>query len=254
MKKLFYEFFHKKGDFHETEEIMGIEVRVGKNIKKYRQAHKMTLEELAVEIHKSKSTVSKYEKGLIAVDVVTLEEIASALKVSPAQLLASTDERNENVYQYGEVLDRQYMYAYDGRTKKVLKSVIERYKSEDSEQLGIQMFYDVKDVHNPGECKALYAGIYKKSEVVGNYILQNQNNPIEHTSICCINSLNRTNRKMGMITGLSYKTMLPTAMKIMISNTVLKENEELVESLKLTKEDIRISKKYNLFTIDQFME
>jgi hypothetical protein len=57
-----------------------------------------------------------------------------------------------------------------------------------------------------------------------------------------------------MITGLSYKTMLPTAMKIMISSTVLKENEELIEALKLTKEDIRLSKKYNLYTIDQFME
>lgn len=233
---------------------MGIEMKVGQNIKKYRQAHKMTLEELAFAIHKSKSTVSKYEKGMIAVDVVTLEEIANVLKVNPAQLLASTEDREEQAYQHGEFLDRQYMYAYDGRTKKVLKSVIERYKLEGSDEKGIQMFYDVKDVQNPGECKALYAGIHKKYEFVENYILQNQNNPIEHTSICCINSLHRTTRKVGMITGLSYKTMLPTAMKIMISATVLKENEELVESLKLTKEDIKLSKKYNLYTIDQFME
>jgi transcriptional regulator with XRE-family HTH domain len=233
---------------------MGIEERVGQNIKKYRLAHKLTLEELAAEIHKSKSTVSKYEKGMIAVDVVTLEEIAKVLKVSPSQLLSSTDEKNVNEYQKGEFLDRQYMYAYDGRSNKVLKSVIERYKLPDTEEHGIQMFYDVKDLQNPGECKALYAGINKKYQFVENYILQNQHNPIEHTSICCINSLHRTTRKMGMITGLSYKTMLPTAMKIMISSTVVKENEELVESLKLTKEDIRISKKYNLYTIDQFME
>ena len=102
---------------------MGIEVRVGKNIKKYRQAHKMTLEELATEIHKSKSTVSKYEKGMIAVDVITLEEIANVLKVNPAQLLVSIGDRDDNAYQHGEFLDRQYMYAYDGRTKKVLKSM-----------------------------------------------------------------------------------------------------------------------------------
>ena len=233
---------------------MGIELKVGENIKKYRQAHKMTLEELAAAIHKSKSTVSKYEKGMIAVDVITLEEIANVLKVNPAQLLVSIGDRDDNAYQHGEFLDRQYMYAYDGRTKKVLKSVIERYKIENSDEKGIQMFYDVKDVENPGECKALYAGIHKKYEFVENYILQNQNNPIEHTSICCINSLHRTTRKVGMITGLSYKTMLPTAMKIMISSTVLKENEELIEALKLTKEDIRLSKKYNLYTIDQFME
>lgn len=232
---------------------MGIELKVGQNIKKYRQAHKMTLEELAAAIHKSKSTVSKYEKGMIAVDVVTLEEIANVLKVNPARLLASAEDREEQAYSHGEFLDRQYMYAYDGRTKKVLKSVIERYKLEGSEEKGIQMFYDVKDVQNPGECKALYAGIHKKYEFIENYILQNQNNPIEHTSICCINSLSRTNRKMGMIAGLSYKTMLPITMKIMISSVEIKENEELVEALKITKEDIKISKKYNLYTIDQFM-
>ena len=254
MEKCKFIFFHKKSDFRETEEKMGIELIVGQNIKKYRQAHKMTLEELAAEIHKSKSTVSKYEKGLIAVDVVTLEEIAEVLKVNTAQLLAATEDKDGSVYHRGEFLDRQYMYTYDGRTRKVLKSVIERYKIEDSDEKGIQMFYDVKDLQEPGDCKALYAGIHKKYEFIENYILQNQNNPMEHTSICCINSLHRTTRKVGMITGLSYKTMLPIAMKIIISSSVLKENEELVEALKLTKEDIRLSKKYNLYTINQFME
>lgn len=233
---------------------MRVEEIVGQNIKKYRLAHKLTIEGLAAAIHKSKSTVSKYEKGNIAIDVVTLEEIAKILKVMPAQLLNSTDEKNVNTYQKGEFLDRQYMYFYDGRTKKVLKSVIERFKTEGSDELEIEMFYNVENLEKPGECKALYAGINKKSEVVENYILQNQNNPIEHTSICCINSLNRTSRKIGMITGLSYKTMLPVAMKVMISSKVLKEDEELVEALKLTKEDMKLSKKYNLYTIDQFME
>ena len=58
---------------------MSIDKRVGKNIKKYRLAYKMTLEELAKQIHKSKSTISKYEKGLISLDMATLEEISQVL-------------------------------------------------------------------------------------------------------------------------------------------------------------------------------
>lgn len=57
-----------------------------------------------------------------------------------------------------------------------------------------------------------------------------------------------------MLTGLSYKTMMPVAIKVMLSSAILKEDDGLVSSLLLTKEDIKISRKYNLFTIDQFME
>ena len=233
---------------------MSIDKRVGTNIKKYRLAYKMTLEELAKQIHKSKSTISKYEKGLISLDMATLEEISQVLKVAPSQLLAAEEDEFHTEELEGEFFDRQYMYSYDGRSKRILKSIIERYILSDSGQMRIQLFYDVKDVQNPGDCKALYAGMSRKYEFIENYTLQNQNNPTEQVLICCINSLSLTNRKLGMLTGLSYKTMLPVAIKVMIASSVLKEDNELIEGLKLTKEDIKISKKYNLFTIDQFME
>lgn len=233
---------------------MNIDERVGLNIRKYRLAHRLTLEELAKRIHKSKSTISKYEKGLISLDMPTMEEISRELKISPIQLLAAADTGSDREYGEREFLDHQYMYSYDGRKKQILKSVIERYVIPDSGQIGIQLFYDVNDIENPGECKALYAGFSRKYEFIENYTLQNQNNPTEQVLICCINNLGRTNRKIGMLTGLSYKTMLPVAIKIMISSDVLKEDQELIGALLLTKEDMKLSRKYNLFTIDQFME
>ncbi|MDD6232703.1 MAG: helix-turn-helix transcriptional regulator [Frisingicoccus sp.] len=233
---------------------MEINEAVGLNIKKYRLAHKITLEELANQIHKGKSTVSKYEKGIISIDVTTLNDIAKALGISPIQLLSIAEEHTCNTPQTGRFLEKQYMYSYDGRSKRILKSVIECYQMPDDKETGIQLFYDVKDIKEPGECKSFYAGHGRKYEFIENYSLQNQSNPTEQVWICCINSLNLTNRKLGMLTGLSYKTMLPVAIKVLISNTALKENGELVNSLLLTKEDIKISKKYNLFTIDRFME
>jgi ribosome-binding protein aMBF1 (putative translation factor) len=43
-----------------------IQQYVGENIKKFRLARGMTLDDLAARIYKSKSTISKYEKGSIA--------------------------------------------------------------------------------------------------------------------------------------------------------------------------------------------
>ena len=60
---------------------------IGQRIRLYRKSNGLTLEELAARIHKSKSSVSKYESGDIAVDVETLVEIANALGIDLWQLL-----------------------------------------------------------------------------------------------------------------------------------------------------------------------
>lgn len=45
---------------------------IGANVRLYRRANRLTLEELAARIHKSKATLGKYEQGTIAMDVNTL--------------------------------------------------------------------------------------------------------------------------------------------------------------------------------------
>ena len=45
---------------------------VGQQIRKYRKAGKITLQQLADAIHKSRATVCKYENGEISVDIETL--------------------------------------------------------------------------------------------------------------------------------------------------------------------------------------
>ena len=48
---------------------------VGEQIRQYRKAGKMTMQELADAIHKSRATICKYESGEISVDIETLYEI-----------------------------------------------------------------------------------------------------------------------------------------------------------------------------------
>lgn len=59
-----------------------INVYIGGQIRKYRKANSMTLQQLADVIHKSRATVCKYENGEISIDIATLYEISQALQVS----------------------------------------------------------------------------------------------------------------------------------------------------------------------------
>mgnify|MGYP003591549749 CR=1 FL=1 len=59
---------------------------VGERIRLYRKNSGMSMEEMARKINKSKASISKYEAGKIAIDIVTLFDIAEALNISPFQL------------------------------------------------------------------------------------------------------------------------------------------------------------------------
>ena len=49
-----------------------INIYIGGQIRKYRKANGMTLQQLADVIHKSRATVCKYESGEISIDIATL--------------------------------------------------------------------------------------------------------------------------------------------------------------------------------------
>ena len=71
-----------------------INVYVGAQIRKYRKACKLTIQELADAIHKSRATVCKYENGTISIDIETLYEISQVLQVLfPAEFLPADGGR-----------------------------------------------------------------------------------------------------------------------------------------------------------------
>lgn len=149
---------------------MNIQQTVGDNIRKFRQARGMTMEDLAARIYKGKSTISKYEKGSIAIDIATLEEIAIALEVHPSQLLMSSAPEQSKPQAQG-LVDETYMFSYDGREKRIITSVIERYATEESNRFSIRLFYDVPSRNQLSDCVALYQGFSTKHDVLENYTL-----------------------------------------------------------------------------------
>ena len=103
---------------------------LGKNLKYYRKLRDFTLDELGNEIHKSKATVSKYEKGEIIPDILTVLEICNVLNVNLSQIFPITVQSPNNSMINPFHCDKLYLYYYT--ENKLIMSILELQIEENS--------------------------------------------------------------------------------------------------------------------------
>jgi hypothetical protein len=149
-------------------------------------------------------------------------------------------------------LDEIYMFSYDGREKRIIKSVIERYQTDESNRFTIHLYYDVPSKNQLGDCVSFYQGFSTKYDVLENYTLENTRHPIEQIWLSCISGLSQNSIQVGFLAGLLNATLLPAVRKVVLSPHVLPD-EELMERLVFTKKDLQTIRKSNLFIIDEFI-
>lgn len=231
---------------------MTINEKVGSNIRKYRLAHNYTLKELSTLAHKSCSTISKYEKGVIPINMDTIEEFSKIFHIAPSQLL-SVPYENSSVPEKTDFLYQQYMYAYDGKRKRIMKSVIEEFSTSEENTNSVQIFYDVADLKDPGKCQVIYSGVSHKFGPWQNYHLKNLAYISEEIWMCALDNFSQNKNRVGILAGISSVTMSPSTRKILISSEILKDSV-LLDTLILSKEDIQSMKKYNIFSISQLID
>ncbi len=200
---------------------MNVNEIIGNNLKKYRSAYNMTLNELSERLHKSISTISKYEKGSIAMDIPTQKEA-----------------------------ERLYMYTYSGMEKEIIQSLIEQFPP-DTPDLPWQahVYNDIKDFNNPGNCNGFYTGTFLKDGFLGTYILHNRVSESEHVMISCVKNLVNPRQQLGLVSGLSNYTMLPVTFKTVISSVEVTDKKLLTDLLLFSKEDFKIIKQLQAITI-----
>ena len=108
----------------------------------------MTLEELAAAVCKSKATLSKYEKGDIVIDIETLYEIADALEIHIDQLLVHQDKKKTDEREIDPVFfrgrNRLYAYFYDGRIRKINRTVCDILSKTDVNQFKLIMYMNYR--------------------------------------------------------------------------------------------------------------
>ncbi len=227
---------------------------VGRQIRRIRKMRGMTLAELSEAVCKSKSTLSKYEAGEISVDVQTLYELAGALRVPVEQLLYRLPER-EAPPSAGESpaffsgVRRFYADLFDGRSGQLIRCVFEVLSREEGERSRVVLYMNFRDYESCEDCENTYRGYIEHYDALTDMRLTNQDTPMEKASVQILASFLDSDTKWGLWCGLSSRPMMPIAAKMLFSREQLKEDEELLRRLKISREDIRLLRLYNMFPV-----
>lgn len=233
-----------------------ISEHVGHRIKKFRKSRGLTIQQFSQMINKSKATLSKYENGSITIDIDTLLDIAEALEI---ELVSLIDYQCSNVK--AEALPKNiffnqhkyYMYYYDGRIKKIVRSLILLTPTlEHTRYLTAKIYTGLETFDNVEKCQHMFAGSMKPYDTITHLYLTNQINTTEKLYICILNPMHASSPAIGLIAGIgSNPFFAPVAIKTLISKEMLEENEHLLHVLKLDKEDHHMFKYYNMMVINR---
>lgn len=235
--------------------MLDINIQVAQRIRSYRKMRKMTLEDLSQLIHKSKSTISKYEKAEIAIDIQTLYEISIALNIQLEQLIYIPIQQNPNEKispiesGFFHNINQFYSYLYDGRTKSIIRCVFDVISKSENGQQRVILYMNFKNYENYQNCENTYIGTIEHYDALTNMSLTNHDTPMEKANINILASYLTSDTKWGLFNGFSSRPMMPIAIKMLFSRKKLEENDELIEQLKVSKEDIRLLKLYNMLCV-----
>lgn len=234
---------------------------VGKQIRMYRKLRGYTLAEFAARINKSVSTVSKYESGAIAVDILTLSEIGQALEVTMEQLIPPTNDTVEALSHrtHAEANPRNffmrqnlyYMYYFFPPDKKstpdgVAISAIEIKRNSDAPD-DVYLYNEcLNPKENYKDCKFVYHGKMLCYDFITYFMLENMYHAGCHDYICAKVPFSHANTTSGLYVGISESIRNPAATRVIISDTLIDVDEDVIQKLTLnTKETKHDFAKYN---------
>lgn len=231
-----------------------ITLEIGKHIRGMRKKRNMTLEELAVRVHKSKATISKYEKGEISVDIETLYEIADALHIHVEQLLYCRPADGALIHSgytpaFFSGLVQFYGYLFDGRDNHIIRCVFDVLSEANPNQFKIMMYMNYYEFEHYQRCETTYYGYMEHYDTLSDINLTNQDSPIEKASCKILAAYLDSPTKWGLWTGVSSRPIMPIATKMLISKARIIEDAGLVSRLKISREDIKRLKLYNMLPV-----
>ena len=220
---------------------------LGQKLRARRHAKHITLNEMAKILNKSIATISKYEKGEIYISIDVLIDICKVLNIDVTSLLPDTcfGENQNDITRYQKYFsDRLYLYWYNGERNKIQTAVLENRNLSFSST----MYYDVLDVTNYYEANFIYEGEITYSDTSIVFVLICTDPPFDTLTIR-LPALTRHNKvKIGLLSTISYYYQ-SIAMKVVASETPLPQNEELINSLLLSPEELKNIKRTNFFFV-----
>ena len=219
---------------------------IGARLRALRRDCGYTLTEFAEIVHRSKSTLSKYERGEIAVDVATLDELARALGKSAAELFCSgapgvsfTETPEERL----EDMRRYYLYMYSAHEGRPWVTRSAMFLGKHSAQIYAELSNE-KDVYSYRSC---YMGSFHRTSSFARVIAAN---PLHEDDIFILNydlTLKPARAFTGFACSLSIGHWFPLAFPAIISELPVADDEWIKAHLLFTPKDLRAFKSINAF-------
>lgn len=228
---------------------------VGNRIRKCRKRKGYTIEEFSKMINKSKATLSKYENGTIAIDIDTLLDIAEALEMELTHLINySSLKANRQLTNADTYFDQSYyyIYYYDGRHKRLIKSIMTLSTDEKVKHSSEVIFYKgVDDFNNKEDCDNIYNGTIDSFDATTHATLINQINKSERIHFLLMNPMQRGIPAIGILSGIGNPPYFaPVAIKVIVSKYMLDEDDPIFENIiTITKDELKQYKQYNMMII-----
>ncbi|MDY3974531.1 MAG: helix-turn-helix transcriptional regulator [Veillonella caviae] len=236
--------------------MINIAEEIGAKIRFLRKRNRLTIQELADAICKSKATVSKYESGHIAIDVVTLYDIAKVLNVRVEQLLyqdlqlLTPISEDLIVPAFFKGVCQLYAYCFDGRNNSLNRCVLDIInEGQSSGRFKVNFYMNIESYEHYQNCENMYIGELSHYDAISSLSVKNRDTLMETVHIHILAPYIQANEKWGLFLGISSRPIMPVAVKMLFSKTILAETAELYERLSISKEDIRLLKQYNMFTV-----
>ncbi|MGN1166262.1 MAG: helix-turn-helix domain-containing protein [Lachnospiraceae bacterium] len=222
-------------------------ITLGQKLRAKRHAKHITLNDMAKILNKSVATVSKYENGEIFISIDVLIDICKTLNIDIASLLPDTysNENQNDIARYQKYFsERLFIYWFNGEKNKIQTAVLENRNMS----FCSTMYYDVPDINNYYESNYVYEGKITYSDTSTVFVFNCIDPPFDTLTIR-LPALNKHNKvKVGLLSTISYYYQ-SIAMKVVASETPLQENEELMNSLLISPEELKNIKRTNFFLV-----
>lgn len=235
---------------------MNINKEIGHRIRAFRKAKGLTLVDLSKLLFKSKATISKYERGEIAIDINVLYEIASILEVNINQLLVYNEfkpiSNSQNIRPaFFQDATRLYSYIFDGRRDEIMRNVFDIVPSEKADGKDqVFMYMNIENYDNYQRCENKYIGTIKHYDAITSFTMENVTSTMAQASINVLSPFLDVPTKWGMFIGLSARPLMPISAKMLFSKNILRDEDKLIKLLKISEQDIRLLKNYNMFSVN----
>lgn len=221
---------------------------VGSQIKMFRKIKKLTIDDLAKMINKSKSTVSKYESGEITIDIITLYDIAKALNINIINLIDYEENTIEEV-ETNHLWQAGHLYMYHQSGKKTYCSFMQLRLDDNTKKTIATLYYKVDNLNDLKDCDCVYQGYMNHHDNILNFNLKNSLYDSESVLINFFVPMKKVTTVSGLISGLDDVSLRPASIKVILSKTPLADDEQK-EMLQLSKEVIKRLKDEHVFRVD----